>query len=93
MGKTKGEKWRHLFEAKGWLNADVVRAREGDKLDITIRGCCGSPDRSSVTIDSALIMPELDMLCYEDTKGTVFFDWEDIIQVRLAPAAKKKGWL
>ncbi len=90
---TKGEKWRRLFETKGWLNDDVIRGQGEDRLEITIRGCCGSPERNSVTIDSALIEAELDMLCFEDSKGTVFFDWEDIIQVRLAPAAKEKGWL
>ncbi|MBU8934150.1 MAG: hypothetical protein KOO62_09095 [candidate division Zixibacteria bacterium] len=90
---TKGEKWRKLFESKGWLNENVIRGQDNDSLDITIRGCCGSPERNTVTIDSALIMPELDMLCYEDGKGTVYFNWEDIVQVRQMPASKKKGWL
>ena len=46
-----------------------------------------------MTTDSALVMNELDLLCFEDKSGTVFFDWEDIIQVKLVPAGSHKGWL
>jgi len=90
---TKGEKWKRLFETKGWINENVVRGNEKFSLNIIIAGSCDSPDRGSVCTDSALIMPELDLLCFEDRQGSVFFDWEDILQVRMVPASKRKGWL
>ena len=93
MTPSKAEKWKRLFESKGWLVNDVVAGREGHKLRITIAGCCDSPERSSMTVDTALVIPELDLLCFDDAGGTVFFDWEDIVQVRLVPPRKRKGWL
>ena len=90
---TKEAKWRRLFESKGWINDDVIRCKDEGKLRITIAGCGSSPEHHSVITDSAMVLPELDMLCYEDKRGTVFFLWEDIVQVRLEPSAKSKGWL
>jgi hypothetical protein len=44
-------------------------------------------------IDSALILSEFDILCFETRTGTVFFQWDDILQVRVEIESKKRGWL
>lgn len=89
---TKGEKWRRFFVEQGWLKDDVIRGGENDALEIVLR-CGGGSDRGACrTIDSALVMPEADMLCFEDGPCTVFFHWDDIILVR-RQEAKKRKWL
>lgn len=90
---TREEKWRKLFESRGWIHDDIVRCGDDGTLKITIVAGHGSPEHHSVTTESAMILPESEMLCCEDKKGTLFFHWEDIVAVRLEPAAKSKGWL
>jgi len=90
---TKGDRWRELFQSKGWIKDDVVTGGEDFKISMVIAGCCDSPDRCYKRIDSAMLLPGLDILCYEEPKGTVFFQWDDLVQVRLEPSSGKKGWL
>jgi len=89
---TKGEKWKRFFEHRGWINDDVISGKKGEKVIISV---CpgGGPDRKTETIDSALILKDFDILCYETRTGTVFFQWDDITQVKLEEAGKKRGWL
>ena len=89
---TRGEKWIRLFTDKGWLVDDVISGGEKEKLKISIRSCEGE-GRKATVIDSALVMKDYDILCYESSGGTVFFQWDDIVQVRLEEDSGKKGWL
>jgi hypothetical protein len=90
---TKGEKWKNFFEHKGWIVDDVLKGGEGEKLVISIR--CGAEAGSTrdTAIDSALLLKELDILCHETRTGTVFFQWDDILSVKLEIEGKKRGWL
>jgi hypothetical protein len=90
---TKGEKWKRFFEHKGWIANDVISAGEGERLIICVcHSEVGGSSKESM-IDSALILPEFDILCYETRTGTVFFQWDDILQVKLEVDGKKRGWL
>lgn len=90
---TKGEKWKAFFEHKGWIADDVISGGDGEKIIISI--CQGSLtiNQKEAAIESALILKDLDILCYETRTGTVFFQWDDIVQVKLEVDGKKRGWL
>jgi hypothetical protein len=90
---TKGEKWKRFFEHKGWIADDVISGGKGRKLIISICQGGTSGDRKDEKIESALILKDLDILCYETRTGTVFFQWDDITQVKLEVEGKKRGWL
>jgi hypothetical protein len=90
---TKGEKWKRFFEHKGWITDDVISAGEKEKLVICVCSSEATGNSKESMINSAMILPEFDILCYETRTGTVFFQWDDIRQVRLEVDAKKRGWL
>lgn len=90
---AKGEKWKRFFEHKGWINNDVISGGEGEKLAIAIRQDGVDRGMKEAAIDSALILGEFDILCFETRTGTVFFQWDDILQVRVEIESKKRGWL
>jgi hypothetical protein len=93
VNMTKGESWKRFFEHKGWIADDVISAGQGEKLIISI--CQGgmTVERGETLIDSALILKDFDLLCHETRTGTIFFHWDDIVQVKLEVEAKKRGWL
>jgi hypothetical protein len=88
---TRGETWRRFFESKGWIADEVVSGGENDTLEISIRGRGDSEDRVEARCESALILHDGDILCHESRTGTIFFQWDDIIRVKLVD--KKKSWL
>lgn len=90
---TKGDKWKQLFINKGWLKDDVINGGEGETLRIAIPKPDGRVVGELITIDSALHMPEEDLLCYEDGPSSVIFQWDDIVQVRIEHGGKKRKWL
>ena len=90
---TRGEKWMKLFSDKGWLKNDVISGSEGDRLKITVRIGGDSSGVKTTTIESALILKDCDILCFELPSGTVYFQWDDIISVKQEFDKKKKGWL
>jgi hypothetical protein len=90
---TKGERWKSFFEHKGWIKNDVISGGEGEKLNISICPCRSAPDSMEAMIDSALILKDFDLLCHETRTGTVYFQWDDIVQVKVEIEAKKRGWL
>lgn len=90
---TKGEKWKKFFEAKGWLKDDVITAGDNERLKISIRRGNAPDDQRGEPIESALILKDYDILCYETRNGTVFFQWDDILQVKLEEDTKKRKWL
>ncbi len=90
---TRGEKWKNFFESMGWINDDVISAGKEGELKISIRKCEGNDSSKSNTINTALIHSDFDILCHETPSGTVFFQWDDILQVKLEVSNKKKGWL
>jgi len=90
---TKGECWKCFFEHKGWIANDVISGGQGEKLTISIRHGGMATERENAVIDSALILKDFDLLCHETGTGTVFFHWDDIVQVKLEVDAKKRGWL
>jgi hypothetical protein len=90
---TKGEKWKNFFEHKGWIVNDVITAGEGEKLVIFVRQGGEAGVSKDTGIDSALLLREFDILCYETRTGTVFFQWDDITHVKLDVESRKRGWL
>lgn len=90
---TKGEKWKRFFEHKGWITNDVISGGDGEKLAISICQVGVEGGTKEAAIDSALILDEFDILCYETRTGTVFFQWDDILRVRVEIESKKRGWL
>jgi hypothetical protein len=90
---SKGERWVKFFTDKGWLKNNVIAAGEGEELQIFINMGDLSTDRRNKAIDSAMILEGGDILCYEGPSGSVFFQWDDIIQVKVEKAGGKKGWL
>jgi hypothetical protein len=90
---SKGDKWKRLFINKGWLKDDVINGGEGETLRIAIPKPDGRVVGELITIDSALHMPDEDVLCYEDGPSSVIFQWDDIVQVRIEHGGKKKKWL
>jgi hypothetical protein len=90
---TRGENWKNFFKSMGWINDDVISAGNEGMLIISIRKCEGYDSGKSDTINTALIHQEFDILCHETPSGTVFFQWDDILQVKLEVSKKKKGWL
>lgn len=90
---TKGEKWKKFFSDKGWLKDDVISAGDNDTLKISIRRGNSLDDQRAEPIESALMLEDYDILCYETRNGTVFFQWDDIMQVKLEEDKKKRKWL
>jgi hypothetical protein len=88
---TRGENWKRFFESKGWIKDDVICCGENESLQISIRGVGGSDDRVDSVCESALILQDGNILCHESRNGTVFFQWDDIVRVKMVD--KKKGWL
>jgi hypothetical protein len=88
---TRGEKWKEFFASKGWIKDDVICGGESEVLRISIRGGRDPDDRVDSVCDSALILHGGDILCHESRNGTIFFQWDDIVRVKLED--KKKGWL
>ena len=87
---TKGEKWQKLFNDKGWIQNDVISGGENEELKIFINFGDVSVDGKNRFIDSAMIMDDNDMLCYEGPAGTSFFLWYDIVLVLVEEAGRKK---
>jgi hypothetical protein len=90
---TRGENWKRFFTSKGWITDDVISAGEGETLKICIRQAGHTEDKDDCICESALIMEEDGVLCHESRTGTVFFQWDDIVRVKLEDDKKKKGWL
>jgi hypothetical protein len=90
---TKGETWRSFLEHKGWIVNDVITGGEAGKVLISVRPGRETGTTDDVAIGPALILREFDILCYETRTGTVFFQWDDITQVKLEVDKKKRGWL
>lgn len=90
---TRGDKWKQLFEKKGWLKDDVINGGEGEKLHISIPKPSGKVVGELITIDSALHLPDEDLLCYEEGSSSVIFQWDDIVQVRIEFGGEKRKWL
>ena len=86
---TKGQSWKRFLEEKGWLVNDVIKGLEDEKLSICLHKGSGG-DGSTIVIDSALVMNEHDILCYEKPTGTVFFHWDDIMQISVEYGKKKR---
>jgi len=89
---TRGENWKRFFTSRGWIADNVICGREDETLRISIRGGRDSEDRIDSVCDSALILDDGDILCHETRSGTVFFQWDDILSVKLEDG-KKKRWL
>jgi len=90
---TKGERWKQFFETRGWVKNDVISGSENETLKITLKSATGTSDKDEATCDRALITPIEGILCHETRTGTVFFQWDDIIMVKVDDATRKKGWL
>ncbi len=88
---TRGETWKRFFESKGWIADDVISGGDNETLEISIRGRDSSDDRADTVCESALILHDGDILCHESRSGTVFFQWDDVVRVKLVD--KKKSWL
>lgn len=86
---NRGDNWKRLLTDKGWLVENIIRGKEGETLRIMIRS---SGQNKLATYDSALIMPEYDMLCVEEADGSILFHWEDIVQIKVEYDKKKRGW-
>jgi hypothetical protein len=89
----RGERWKKFFNDRGWIKNDVISGGEGEVLKIAIRESAVSEGRKPVIIESALILDDYDILCYESPSGSVFFQWNDILQVKLETEKQKRGWL
>jgi len=89
---TRGERWKHFMESKGWVENDVIRGRDGEILRITINSCAESGKTVGTTFTEVLIMQEYDLLCGELPSGSVVFQWDDILHVRIEAPPKKKGF-
>jgi hypothetical protein len=90
---TRGEIWKQFLANKGLIKDDVISAGEGMSLKIYIRQAGRSEDANDSVCESALIMEEDDVLCHETRTGTVFFQWDDIMRVKLEEDKKKRSWL
>lgn len=90
---TRGERWKKFFTSKGWLKGDVIAGGENEVLKISIRRAAESEPREYWTFETALVVEEAGILCSEYRAGTVFFQWDDIVQVRLEEDRKKSKWL
>jgi len=90
---TRGERWKRFIVNRGWLNGDIVEGKENQILKISI--CCGSSptDGRLATFERAMVLEDEDILCYESGTGEVFFQWEDIVQIKIEEPRKKRGWL
>lgn len=88
---TRGENWKAFFESKGWIKDDVISGGENDTLKISIRCAGESEDRGDSVCETALVVNEGEILCHESRSGTIFFQWEDIVRVKLEE--KKRSWL
>jgi hypothetical protein len=93
VSMTKGEIWKSFFEHKGWITNDVITGGQGERLTISLSRGSMAAESAEAVIDSALILKDFDLLCHETRTGTVYFQWEDIVQVKLEVEAKKRGWL
>lgn len=89
----KGKNWKEFFTTQGWINNNVIAAGENEEMQIYINMGDVSAINKSNAIDSALIMDKGNILCYEGPKGSVYFQWDDIIQVRVDKVKEKKSWL
>ena len=90
---TKGEIWKRFFENKGWLKNDVIAGDEKEILRISLSCTNASGSPEDITCETALILKEEGILCHETKTGTVFFQWDDIIQVKVDDRDRKKSWL
>lgn len=90
---TRGERWQKFFESKGWLKGDVISGGDNETLKILVCKTAESDPREYWTFDTALVLEQEGILCSEYRSGTVFFQWEDILQVRLEYDRKKGKWL
>jgi hypothetical protein len=90
---TKGEMWRCFLERKGWIVNDVITGGEAGTVLVSIKQSREAGGTDDAAIGPTLILQEFDILCYETRTGTVFFQWDDITQVKLEVDKKKRGWL
>ncbi len=90
---NSGEKWKQFLVAKGWIKDGVITASDEGELCIGFEASVDASGKGSATCCTALYMEEYDLLCCESPSGTVFFQWESITFIRLAPAGRKKKWL
>jgi len=90
---SKGERWKKFVHGQSWVQNNIVTAGEDKEITIFITLGDITSDRKSTSIDSAMIMDDGDILCYEGPNGTAFFQWDDIIQIKVDQVNKKKGWL
>jgi hypothetical protein len=88
-GMTKGQSWKRFLEDKGWLVNDVIKGQDDEKLCICLQKGSGG-DGTTIVIDTALVMKDYDILCYEKSTGTVFFHWDDIMQISVEFGKKKR---
>ncbi len=89
---TRGDRWKKFFQEKGWIDDDVIRGQDGAKLAVSV-GRCDPEGRGSCTYETGIYLKDRDILCTETRSGTVFFQWDDIVQVVLEDPKQKKGWL
>ena len=87
---TKGEKWQKLFNDKGWIKNNVISAGENEAIKIFINFGDVSMEGKNRFIDSAMILDDMNILCYDGPAGTAFFQWDDIVQVLVEEAGRKK---
>lgn len=90
---SKADTWKHFFEQKGWIDNDVISGGEGEKLVFCVCNSSAPGGFTESMTEKALVLPGFDILCCETRTGSVFFQWEDIVMVRLEVDHKKKGWL
>jgi hypothetical protein len=90
---ANGDIWRKFFEKRGWIKKDVIAGSGDEVLSISLR-CSGAPGNADdYACETALILPDEGLLCHETKTGTVFFQWEDIVTVRVDDKNRRKSWL
>jgi len=90
---TRGEKWKQFFAEKGWIKNGIVEGSDSEKIILAVQTAGDAFGRKCAVVEKALVLEDQDILCYECSSGTVYFQWDDIVQVRQEPKAAKKGWL
>jgi len=90
---TRAERWKRFVTGRGWLNDGIIAGTGGDKLILAVRTPGEGYGAKCAMVEKALVLEDEDILCYECASGTIFFQWDDILQIRHEPVKTKKGWL
>ncbi len=90
---NREEKWEKFLKEKGWLANDIISGSENEVIRISIRKGFDLDKGKMLVFDTVMVLGDSGILCAEHPQGSIFFQWDDIIQIMVENEKSKKGWL